>query len=80
MESKETVKKSMVLPNMEIILNTDFSPLNPKTTPSIGVIIIGAKNKYPNHSNPVKYELPVGEYRLPTIYASNVHPIVPKKQ
>ncbi len=79
MESKETVKKSMVLPNMEISLNTDFSPLNPKTTPSIGVIIIGAKNKYPNHSL-VKYELPVGEYKLPTMYASKVHPIVPKKQ
>ncbi len=74
------VRKSMVLPNRKIILNTDFSSLNPKTTPSIGVIIRGAKNKYPNHSYLEKYELPVGEYRLPTIYASNVHPIVPKKQ
>lgn len=73
------VKKSMILPKMEIILNTDFSPLNPKTTPSIGVIIIGAKNKYPNHSL-VEYVLPVGEYRLPTMYASKVQPIVPKKQ
>lgn len=74
------VKKSIVLPKIEIILIFDFSPLNPKTTPNIGVIIRGAKNKYPNHSYPLKYVLPVGVNRLPTMYASNVQPIVPRKQ